>query len=162
MKTFDTKKDAVAFSHALGDRYKSGQKIEKEGKTVYAIEAEPLLTATDIIWDRDDPDIEEEIYLPDSIEIPDGKFTELEDISDYISEETGYCHLGFVVNCIYTIDEMYQRIEAIDKMLEKEYKDGETCWAANLEAEKEVLESTICIMEEQLNLNKEADDLDRE
>ena len=42
---------------------------------------------------------------------------------------------------------MYERIEAIDKELSEEYKDGETCWAANLESEKEKLENAITELE---------------
>lgn len=45
------------------------------------------------------------------------------------------------------IQEIYQRIRKIDRELKSEYADGETCWAANLEAEKEKLENAICIME---------------
>ena len=40
------------------------------------------------------------------------------------------------------------QLEEIDKELELEYKDGETCWAANLEAERERTEEAICLLEE--------------
>ena len=46
------------------------------------------------------------------------------------------------------VKKLYERIEEIDKELEFEYEDGETCWAANLEAERERIEEAICILEE--------------
>ena len=46
------------------------------------------------------------------------------------------------------VKKLYERIEEIDKELELEYEDGETCWAANLEAERERIEEAICILEE--------------
>lgn len=46
------------------------------------------------------------------------------------------------------IKKLYERIEEIDKELEFEYKDGKTCWAANLEAERERTEEVICLLEE--------------
>ena len=50
------------------------------------------MKATNIIWDVD---YEEELEnLPIEIEIPDG-MTDEEEISDYITNETGFCHNGF-------------------------------------------------------------------
>ena len=50
------------------------------------------MKATDIIWDVD---YEEELEnLPTEIEIPDGMDDD-DEISDYISEKTGFCHKGF-------------------------------------------------------------------
>ena len=46
--------------------------------------------ATNIEWDTDG----EYVVLPNSIPIPDDLIDE-EAISDYISEQTGFCHLGF-------------------------------------------------------------------
>lgn len=46
------------------------------------------------------------------------------------------------------VKELYKRIEEIDKELAIEYKDGETNWAANLEAESKRLEEIISILEE--------------
>ena len=43
--------------------------------------------------------------------------------------------------------DIYKRIEEIDKELEKEYEDGETAWASNLECEKEELEEKITELE---------------
>lgn len=53
------------------------------------------MKATNIIWDTDgDQDILES--LPTEIEIPDD-MTDEEEISDYISDVTGYCHMGFAL-----------------------------------------------------------------
>lgn len=46
--------------------------------------------ATNIEWDTDG----EYVVLPNSIEIPDNLINP-EDISDYITEQTGFCHFGF-------------------------------------------------------------------
>lgn len=54
------------------------------------------MKAVDIIWDVDDEDNPEEVLasLPTEIEIPE-KMTDESDISDYISDNTGFCHKGF-------------------------------------------------------------------
>lgn len=50
------------------------------------------MKAINIEWDVD---TEEELEnLPTEIEIPDG-MTDEEGISDYITDETGFCHCGF-------------------------------------------------------------------
>lgn len=50
------------------------------------------MKATNIQWDVDDPkDLE---LLPTEIDIPDGIDDE-DEISDYITDETGFCHKGF-------------------------------------------------------------------
>lgn len=49
------------------------------------------LIAVDIEWDIEKDDT---IELPKTIEIPDGLENE-DDISDYLSEQTGFCHKGF-------------------------------------------------------------------
>lgn len=51
---------------------------------------------------------------------------------------------------------LYEKIKEIDKKLELEYEDGETCWAANLEAERERTEEAICLLEENEIENIEA------
>lgn len=50
------------------------------------------MKAIDIIWDVDcekDQDL-----LPTEIEIPD-EITDIDEVSDYISDITGFCHYGF-------------------------------------------------------------------
>lgn len=49
------------------------------------------MKAINIDWDVD---YETDIVLPNEIEIPNG-MTDEDDISDYITNETGFCHYGF-------------------------------------------------------------------
>lgn len=51
------------------------------------------MRALNIIWDADE-DIREE--LPADMDIPDG-MTDTEEISDYITAQTGFCHFGFEI-----------------------------------------------------------------
>lgn len=51
------------------------------------------LIAISIEWDKDEND---KVELPKSIEIPRGMMDE-DVISDYLSEQTGYCHKGFAL-----------------------------------------------------------------
>ena len=50
-----------------------------------------MLKAINIMWDVD---YDDNGYLPTEIIIPDG-MTDEEEISDYLSNETGFCHEGF-------------------------------------------------------------------
>ena len=50
------------------------------------------MKAIDIIWDVDNND--DLKHLPTEIKIPEG-ITDEDDISDYISDKTGFCHEGF-------------------------------------------------------------------
>ena len=50
------------------------------------------MRATNIKWDVDYNENNE--LLPTEIEIPEG-MTDEEEISDYISDETGFCHNGY-------------------------------------------------------------------
>lgn len=50
------------------------------------------MKAYDILWDVDTPD--EAKDLPVEVEIPDGMVDE-EEVSDYLSDLTGFCHKGF-------------------------------------------------------------------
>jgi len=54
---------------------------------------EKIMKAIDIKWDTDG-DMELLSELPTEIEIPDG-MTDEEEISDYLSDEIGFCHMGF-------------------------------------------------------------------
>lgn len=60
------------------------------------------MKATNIEWDIDTEEDENEeevmadLNLPTEIELPDGMEDE-EEISDYISDLTGFCHYGFVL-----------------------------------------------------------------
>lgn len=104
------------------------------------------LFATNIEWDTDE-DPAGAWMLPDKIEIPI-TMTDLEEISDYISDKTGFCHNGFFVDCNKSIEELYKEIDKIDKELKAEYDEyGETTWASQLECEREGLENLICLLE---------------
>lgn len=48
--------------------------------------------ACDIDWDTDD---DEDVSLPTEIEIPKEICDDEDEISDYLSDTTGYCHNGF-------------------------------------------------------------------
>lgn len=48
------------------------------------------MKVVNIVWDTDG----ENVKLPNEIELPFGMFDE-DEISDYISDETGFCHYGF-------------------------------------------------------------------
>ena len=52
------------------------------------------MKAINILWDVDSP--EELDYLPSEIDIPDGMEDE-DEISDYITDKTGFCHNGFAL-----------------------------------------------------------------
>lgn len=52
-----------------------------------------MLKATNILWGIDYDDDRE---LPTEIDIPEGMTNE-DEISDYLSEVTGYCHQGYVL-----------------------------------------------------------------
>lgn len=110
-------------------------------------------------------DIDDNINIPpNKIEIPLEFWAngcDAEDISNYISNETGYCHRGFVIECNYSTHDLYAMIEKIDKELKEEYKDGETNWAANLEVIREEIETAICLMEEEIERNHDEYSLER-
>lgn len=53
------------------------------------------MKAINIQWDIDFDDFDFEVdVIPTEIEIPNG-MTDEEEISDYITDETGFCHYGF-------------------------------------------------------------------
>lgn len=51
------------------------------------------MKAYNIQWDAEDEAKED---LPTEIEIP-ADITDEDEISDYISEQTGFCHYGFMI-----------------------------------------------------------------
>lgn len=54
------------------------------------------MKAYNIKWDLSDLEEDEEVSLPEGIEIPP-EITDVEEISDYISDMTGFCHNGFLL-----------------------------------------------------------------
>lgn len=72
------------------DKYLANYRKEKEKK---------MLKAVDIKWDVTDNEMDDESCeilesLPTEMIIPEG-MTDLDEISDWLSDETGYCHDGF-------------------------------------------------------------------
>lgn len=51
-----------------------------------------ITRATNILWDADPEDAD---FLPTLIDIPKEIEDDVEKISDYITEKTGFCHCGF-------------------------------------------------------------------
>ena len=49
------------------------------------------MKAFNIEWDIDPDD---EVTLPTEVELPDG-MTDEDEISDYLTDEIGFCHKGF-------------------------------------------------------------------
>lgn len=58
------------------------------------------MKATNIKWDITDEDCDYDLdtlqMLPDEIEIPES-MTDEDEISDYISNVTGFCHYGYIL-----------------------------------------------------------------
>lgn len=52
-----------------------------------------MLIARDIKWDTDGAD-PKELGLPDQIIIPEDVESD-DEISDYLSDQTGFCHFGY-------------------------------------------------------------------
>lgn len=52
------------------------------------------MKAINICWDADYDTIKE---LPQEIELPQG-MTDMDEIENYISNVTGFCHFGFMVS----------------------------------------------------------------
>lgn len=71
------------------------------------------MKAINIIWDTDG----EDIALPSEIDIPDGMEDE-DEISDYITDVTGFCHMGFDLK-----GEAQMRIPTNDRVTELRYID---------------------------------------
>lgn len=55
-----------------------------------------MKVANNIIWDIDKDDLGS-VFLPTEIIIPND-ITDEDEISDYISNVTGFCHKGFCLN----------------------------------------------------------------
>ena len=54
------------------------------------------MKATNIKWDIDEVEEGDLIALPTEIEIPED-LTDEDEISDYITDLTGFCHFGFTI-----------------------------------------------------------------
>lgn len=83
---FDGSKSKVLKSRMVGSTYYAAIQVHTPDK------------ATDIKWDTEDDEFSKEDIpsLPTEITIPEG-LTDEEEISDYLSEKTGFCHFGFEI-----------------------------------------------------------------
>lgn len=75
---------------------------------------DPLLAATNIQWETDGQDVD----LPDAMDISMQHMADIEDISDYISNETGWLHRGFdlvLKNSMYDMLSQKKRIDHYEK-----------------------------------------------
>lgn len=73
--------------------------------------------ATHIQWDVDD--LEDLELLPTEIDIPDD-MTDMEEISDYITDQTGFCHNGHMelekpLTGAFTIIGLTKKMDALRK-----------------------------------------------
>lgn len=79
-----------------GNEHASWKIVESSEKThrLAQCKKDSFMVATNIEWDIDD---QFEVNLPTEINIPDD-ITDEEEISEYLSDVTGYCHKGYVLN----------------------------------------------------------------
>ena len=54
--------------------------------------------------------------VPEDVEIPEGMY-DPEDISDWLSDEYGWCHEGFVIDCDSTEEEIQKEISDYESMI---------------------------------------------
>lgn len=61
------------------------------------------MIAKNIKWDIDDTDVNSELFdiLPKEVVIP-SSITDADEISDWLSDEYGLCHLGFDIASDFT------------------------------------------------------------
>lgn len=107
--------------------------------------------AADIQWDKDDDDYDESFDLPIEIELPRELWIngcDIEDVSDYISNQTGYCHEGFVIECNYSHRDLCDRRNVLTKDLEEKNRSGESKNFASLEVLVEETKAAILFYEE--------------
>ena len=84
-------------NQAFTDFSHEGKKQLKDGDLGGCIGSpENAWEAVRVEWDTDG-DNEALAFLPEEIELPEGVSDE-ESISDYISEQTGFCHRGYVLS----------------------------------------------------------------
>lgn len=106
--------------------------------------------------------------IPDKIEIPESFWYELEEndyedeISNYISNtlvwnDLRFCHQGFDIEFNFTQEELEERIESLEKEIEKAWEDAK---ASELEEEKELLKTALRICKAEQERNMEDGSLD--
>lgn len=75
------------------------------------------MKATDIIWAVDNDEYNENLDLPTEIEIPEGMDDE-DEISDYLSDVTGFCHKGFNLVKTANVIVSKEKMDMINDLLE--------------------------------------------
>jgi len=71
------------------------------------------------LWHHSPSALHEFMSVPEEVVIPDPLNTEWDEntISDYISDETGWCHEGFVIECNQSKDEIQSTIDGLSNLL---------------------------------------------
>ena len=80
------------------------------------------MKATNIIWDID---FDDEVNLPNEIRIPEGMIDE-DEISDYLSNITGYCHKGFLFDRVKIYRDCGEKDGNIMKLIYHDKEHGNT------------------------------------
>lgn len=82
--------------------------------------------ATRIKWDVDKEDVEESFSLPNEIDVPKEIVEEamekmVLEMSDYISDKTGFCHKGFALECYsMTKKKLFEENEKLKSRLKEQ------------------------------------------
>lgn len=82
--------------------------------------------ATRIEWDVDKEDVEEDFSLPKEIDVPEEIVEEamekmVLEMSDYISDKTGFCHKGFALECYsMTKNKLFEENERLKSQLKEQ------------------------------------------
>lgn len=82
--------------------------------------------ATRIKWDVDKEDVEEDFSLPKEIDVPKEIVEEamekmVLEMSDYISDKTGFCHKGFALECYsMTKKKLFEENEKLKSQLKEQ------------------------------------------
>lgn len=119
------------------------------------------MKAINIVWDVDGENNPEEILesLPTEMKIPAG-MTDVDEISDYLSDETGFCHKGFnlvktlgvtvqcmaVYNSSIDVPVGMSRNEAIEYA--KKHLDEISCGELEYVPDSDVLDEENCDFDE--------------
>lgn len=92
----------------------------------HKVEMDVKLKATKIEWDVDKEDVEEGFSLPEEIDVPKEIVEEamnkiVHEMDDYISNKTGFCHKGFVLECYsMTKKKLFEENERLKSQLKEQ------------------------------------------
>ena len=88
------------------------------------------------VWRHNKKGLSEFVGVPNEVTLPTTGIWDEDSISDYLSDEYGWCHEGFRITCNYSIEEMEARV--------KDIHDG--LMTDNLQAEIKELNIAIALM----------------